>query len=284
MNDRIHKCISCSNSHFKYYTENVSLNLPMYICQNCNLYITGKSQKELDTILLNYYKEDFYNKKRELGLFNDEHNDRYSRGRIRVWNSQFNYLKEFLLKTSKILEIGSGHGESIIEFDKLNYNVVGIEPDEKNVSHLQQILKNCRIINSTAEEFQVNEKFDLVWMSHVFEHLSRPVDFLKKLKQNLKKDGVCFIEVPNVEKKNDYRTFTKTPHAYNYSEKSLNNIIEKNGYEVIKCDFFGAPNKINGGINKISQKILKKNFYQYYPKMLTSRKNGEDIRIVFRLK
>ena len=54
----------------------------------------------------------------------------------------------------------------------------------------------------------------------------------------------------NVEKKNDYRTFTKTPHAYNYSEKSLNNIIEKNGYEVIKCDFFGAPNKINGGINK----------------------------------
>ena len=135
-------------------------------------------------------------------------------------------LKNLFQKKSKILEIGSGHGETIIEFDKLNYNVIGIEPDKKNVLHLKQILKNCKIINSKAEDFQIEEVFDLVWMSHVFEHLSAPIEFLKKIKKNISKNGILFIEIPSVEKKNDYRTFTKTPHAYNYTAKSLQNIFE----------------------------------------------------------
>jgi len=281
MDNRIEKCISCNNSNFKYYADNEVLKLPIYICQNCKLYITGKSQNELDAILSTYYESDFWDINRKNGM-NDEHTDNYSQGRVRLWKSQFKYLNSFL-KKSEILEIGSGHGESLLEFDKLNYNVTGIEPDKKNVQHLKQILKKCKIIESTAEDFQLETKFDLVWMSHVFEHLSNPLEFLKRLKKNIKNNGILFIEVPNVEKENDYRTFTKTPHAYNYSAKSLQNILEKSGYEIIACDFFAPPKKINGGINRLSKKFLKRDFYPFYPKMLTDRESGEDIRIVSRL-
>ena len=47
-NDRISKCISCDSSNFNYYGENTTLKLPIHICQNCKLYVTGKSQKEID--------------------------------------------------------------------------------------------------------------------------------------------------------------------------------------------------------------------------------------------
>ena len=48
MNNRLEKCISCDHSDFKFYADNVSLKLPIFICQNCKLYVTGKSQNELD--------------------------------------------------------------------------------------------------------------------------------------------------------------------------------------------------------------------------------------------
>lgn len=283
LDNRIEKCISCGNSNFKYYLDNMVLQLPMYICQNCKLYITGNSQQELDALLSTYYESDFWDVNRKKGM-NDEHTDDYSRARTRLWQSQFKYLKNFFSKKSKILEIGSGHGEALLEFDKLNYNVIGVEPDKKSVQHLKRILKKCKIIESTAENFQLDTKFDLVWMSHVFEHLSNPIEFLNRLKKNIKNNGLLFIEVPNVEKENDYRTFTKTPHAYNYSAKSLQNILKQSEYEIISCDFFGPPKKVNGVINRLSKKILRKDFYPFYPKMLMSIGSGEDIRIVSRLK
>lgn len=283
MDNRIKKCISCGDSNFKYYADNLLLKLPMYICQNCKLYVTGNSQQELDHLISTYYEKDFWDLDRKRGM-NDEHTDDYSKGRIRLWHSQYKYLKSFFSVKSKILEIGSGHGESLIEFDKLNYDVTGIEPDKKSVKHLKQILKKCKIIESNAENLQLDTKFDFIWMSHVFEHLSNPIIFLNKLKKNIKNNGYLFIEVPNVEKINDYRTFTKTPHTYNYSAKSLKNILEQSGYEIIRCDFFGPPKKINGIINMLYNKFFKKDFYSFYPKMLMDIKFGEDIRLVSRLK
>jgi hypothetical protein len=89
-----------------------------------------------------------------------------------------------------------------------------------------------------------------------------------------------FIEVPSVTKKNDYRKFTTVPHAYNYSGIALQNVLKKTGYKIISCDYFGPPTKLNGGINKISTKIFKKDYYPFYPKMLLDADTGEDIRVI----
>ena len=48
----------------------------------------------------------------------------------------------------------------------------------------------------------------------------------------------------------------------------------------IFCDYFGPPTKLNGGINKISTKIFKKDYYPFYPKMLLDADTGEDIRVI----
>ena len=58
----------------------------------------------------------------------------------------------------------------------------------------------------------------------------------------------------NVEKKNDHRTFTNIPHAYNYSKLSLMNIVKKSNYKIIRCDCIKSPMKYQGMINKIYNK------------------------------
>ena len=279
MSNRISQCISCGSTNFKYYAENKTLKVPIHICQNCKLHVAGESQKQLDDILKKFYEKDYWDMERNEGL-DDSHSNHYSVGRKRIFLSQIKYVKKFLTKNSKVLEIGSGHGETLIELEKLNFQTTGIEPDLKNVEHLRKILKKSKIIQSTIENLDIDEKFDFIWMSHVFEHLSDPISFLNNIKKNTNKNYFLFIEVPNVTKKNDYRTFTVVPHAYNYSGTALQNILQKTGYKIISCDYFGPPTKLNGGINKISSKIFKKDFYPFYPKMLLNVDTGEDIRII----
>ena len=279
MSNRISQCISCGGTNFKYYAENKTLKVPIHICQNCKLHVAGESQKQLDDILKKFYEKDYWDITRNEGL-DDSHSNHYSVGRKRMFLSQIKYVKKFLTKNSKVLEIGSGNGETLIELEKLNFQTTGIEPDLKNVEHLRKILKKSKIIQSNIENLDIDEKFDFIWMSHVFEHLSDPVSFLTSIKKSMKKNCFLFIEVPNVTKKNDWRTFTVVPHAYNYSGTALQNILQKTGYKIISCDYFGPPTKLNGGINKISSKIFKKDFYPFYPKMLLNADTGEDIRII----
>ena len=59
-NDRINKCISCDSTNFNYYDEHLTLKLPIYICENCQLNVLGTSQKELDEKIEHFYDEDFW--------------------------------------------------------------------------------------------------------------------------------------------------------------------------------------------------------------------------------
>jgi 2-polyprenyl-3-methyl-5-hydroxy-6-metoxy-1,4-benzoquinol methylase len=278
-NDRILKCISCDFSNFNYYADNFTLKLPMYICQNCKLYVTGKSQKEIDKILQHYYDKDFWNEDLE-NLLESNFTDSYSIGRIKIWKSQKKYCNDILNNSKTILEIGSGHGEAIYNFDKIGYNVTGIEPDKKNVTSINKKLKNSKCIVEKAETFSFEKKFDIIWLNHVFEHLTQPIQFLRKISNFLNDSGFIFIEVPSVEKKNDYRQFKTVPHAYNYSKSSLINISKKANYKIIKCDYFRSPKLVEGGINKIFNLFLKKDFFEFYPKILCNKENGENIRLI----
>ena len=278
-NDRIIKCISCDSSNFNYYADNFTLKLPMYICQNCKLYVTGKSQKEIDKVIQHYYDKNFWDDDLE-NLLESNFTDSYSIGRIKIWKSQKKYCDKILINNETILEIGSGHGEAIYNFDKIGYKVTGVEPDKKNVISINKKLKNSKCIVGSAETFSSDKKFDVIWLNHVFEHLSKPIEFLEKIKIFLNESGFIFIEVPSVEKVNDYRTFLRVPHAYNYSRKSLINISKKADYKILKCNYFRSPTLFEGGVNKIFNKFLRKDFFEFYPRILTSSKNGENIRII----
>ena len=182
MSNRISQCISCGGTNFKYYAENKTLKVPIHICQNCKLHVAGESQKQLDDILKKFYEKDYWDITRNEGL-DDSHSNHYSVGRKRIFLSQIKYVKKFLTKNSKVLEIGSGNGETLIELEKLNFQTTGIEPDLKNVEHLRKILKKSKIIQSNIENLDIDEKFDFIWMSHVFEHLSDPISFLNNIKK-----------------------------------------------------------------------------------------------------
>ncbi len=270
------KCITCNNE-LERYSDTSNLDLPVNFCKNCNLYINGDTKEQVREKVSNLYKNDYWNERNSETSINSEYTDVDSQGKRRNWTSQFLYSKKHIVGKN-LLEIGVGAGQSILWFEEEGFDVKGIEPDGRNVSMINRKLKRGKVIESSVEDFSTEEEFNVIWMSHVLEHLIEPDKFLKKIKMNLKKDGVFFIEVPNCEYKPMLESsIQKNPHLFHFTKNSLSRLVENVEYKILTCDVFRPATKSEG----MKQKILK-NSFPYYPRIMTDVHSGRDLRIILK--
>jgi 2-polyprenyl-3-methyl-5-hydroxy-6-metoxy-1,4-benzoquinol methylase len=104
-------------------------------------------------------------------------------------------------KGDSCLEFGCADGEGtkilLRYFDK----VVAVDGSEKLINKAKNKIKNKKavFICSLFEKFKINEKFDVIVLAHILEHVENPVQVLKSAKEFLKKDGIMIIDVPNAK-------------------------------------------------------------------------------------
>jgi len=279
-------CISCSNSSLLQYTKDSYMNLAVYYCNNCNLYITGNSEVQVRERSQEVYRKSYWDERGSANALQSNYTDMDSKGKRRQWVSQYAYCKPFFENKCRMLEIGSGAGQTIVWFEEMGFNVTGIEPDNRNVEMINQKLKRGHCVVGFAEDIQIDGRFDIVWISHVIEHLVRPDKLLEKCKNNLENGGVLFIEVPNCENKKILKSsIYDNPSTFHFSKKALLNIAKKIGYEVVRIDFFRPPTLLEGGLNRIMKKYLnfiKNDLFPYYPKIITNNRYGTDIRLILK--
>jgi len=241
--EEVVKC-QCGGSNLEQLARIDRFGLPFgsLICQDCGLVITSPRIVEeslpyyYDTYYhpLNYGREDLEN---QTALFADGQGKKI-----------FSILKEYLpqKKKLKILEVGAGTGNVLAEF-KSEAKQHDIEIDELGTEYSNDcILKarkdnNINIIFGNAETIvKRNEKFDVIILSHVFEHfidLNKELNNLKKLMTN---DSLLYIEVPGimVNHKKHYYDFSflyylTHAHIYNFTKTTLSNILYLNGMKSI---------------------------------------------------
>ncbi len=279
------ECISCGNLSMQKYTNNSYLELPVFRCEKCNFYVTGESEIEIRRKTESIYKEKHWGDNNLWDAkyaIKSNYTDIHSQGKKRHWISQYKYCKPHMNNKKEILEIGAGQGQATFWFDSEGFSVTSIEPDENNVKLINQKLKNSHCIVGSAEDFQLKEKFDVIWMSHVLEHVVKPIQFFDNVHKNLKNDGIFFIEVPNCE--NDFMlkaSIFKVPHTFHFSKKSLLNLAKKSGFKVVQCDYFRPATKFEGIMNKLTGSRLKK--FQYYPRIPTDNIKGKFLRLILKI-
>ena len=278
------KCISCNNASMNKYTDNSYLELPVFQCKKCNFYVTGESEKEVVEKTKLIYDKKYWGENNlwdAKTAIKSNYTDIDSQGKRRHWISQYKYCKPYLENKKKILEIGAGQGQAVYWFNKEGFSVTAIEPDENNVKSINKKLNNDRCIVGSVEDFQIVEKFDLIWMSHVLEHIVKPVQFFENIHKNLSKSGILFIEVPNCENDSMLNSsIFKVPHTFHFSKNSLVNLAKKSGFKVMQCDYFRPATKFEGIVNKLTKSRLKK--FQYYPRIPTDNKKGRFLRLILK--
>ena len=274
------KCTLCDKD-YQIHSDTSYLKLPTFRCNNCDLIVTGNNELEIKSQTEKIYKQkhwgdgNLWDAERSI---DSNYTDEESLGKKRSWISQYKYCNPYLKNKKTIFEIGSGQGQASWWFEQEGFIVTGIEPDSKNVELINLKLKKGKCIVGSGEDFEINEKFDVIWMSHVLEHLVNPDYFFSKIKNNMKNDGIFFIEVPNCENISVLKTSIElVPHTFHFSKKSLEKLAKKNLFQVIKSDYFRPASKLEG----IKQKTLKK--YPYYPRIKCKNSDGLYLRMILRL-
>lgn len=153
-----------------------------------------------------------------------------------------NYHKFFVDNVGKndvVLDIGCGNGALAYDVSKKAKRVVGIDLNEKNISVAKEKFscKNIEYICGDALKDLPGEKFDVIILSNVLEHIKKRVDFLKNLRPKAPK---LLIRVPMIDrdwitlyKKElglDYRA-DKT-HFVEYTLESLKEELENAGWKI----------------------------------------------------
>lgn len=121
---------------------------------------------------------------------------------------------------------------------------------------------------NSLDNLNKNNKFNCITLWGVLEHLSDPVNFLKKISNYLSKNGFIFLEIPNAEsllmnyaitnKKLLSRFLEPGRHLYFFSKKFISIVSQKFNLKLIDLETNGLDlQTIIGPTNKkLTNKIL----------------------------
>ena len=149
------------------------------------------------------------------------------------------------IKPKNILEIGFGSGDLLKILNKKGYYGRGIDFSEESCQNMKNQIKNKKFNfvienKSDTELFEEKEKFDLVMVFEVLEHIENDEESLKKWNSLLVNDGFLLISVPSHMKKwGDNDDFAG--HIRRYEKKELIKKLLDAGFDIVKFYSYGYP-------------------------------------------
>jgi 2-polyprenyl-3-methyl-5-hydroxy-6-metoxy-1,4-benzoquinol methylase len=106
-------------------------------------------------------------------------------------------FKRYIHKETKILELGPAEGIMTDILAELSNDYTIVEAAKCFCDNIKVKHQHIKVHNSLFEEFESNEKYNVIILGHVLEHVENPVEILKLTKQWLTEDGVILSAVPN---------------------------------------------------------------------------------------
>lgn len=138
--------------------------------------------------------------------------------------------------TGKLLDIGAGTGDFLVSAKNKGWEVLGVEP---NASARQLALSKGVELSEKLTEITA-EKFDVITLWHVLEHLPNLEENINFICSKLKKEGVLVIAVPNYNSydakhyKEYWAAYDVPRHLWHFSKNSISKLFEEEGYKINK--------------------------------------------------
>jgi 2-polyprenyl-3-methyl-5-hydroxy-6-metoxy-1,4-benzoquinol methylase len=199
-------------------------------CRNCGLIFL----ESFDHIEETYYADSKMH-----------HDPKGARGRIEYEMDdirRFEYCKA-LIGNKKIIDFGCGYGNFIFKAKDIASETIGIEADRTILAYLKN---KGYTVYPDLNHIEESERFDVITMFHVLEHLPDPRKILSRFKSCLNKEGKIIIEVPNSEdalltlyNNKGFSEFFWSCHLYLFSAQTLRTLCVSAGF-IIFCRYNDA--------------------------------------------
>ncbi|SDH08981.1 Methyltransferase domain-containing protein [Paraburkholderia phenazinium] len=108
----------------------------------------------------------------------------------------FGLLELAQIQPGKLLDIGCGSGDFLLQAKQMGWQTLGIDLDSKACEIAQS--KGLRVINGGFEQVgNLDDKFDCLFCSHILEHTYDPIHLLNLMKSVLNPNGTILLSLPN---------------------------------------------------------------------------------------
>jgi 2-polyprenyl-3-methyl-5-hydroxy-6-metoxy-1,4-benzoquinol methylase len=137
----------------------------------------------------------------------------------------------------RVLDVGCNAGDLLTLFQRRGWEVAGVEPSPGPAA-FARARRGLLVWTGTVDALPEHERFDLVTMSHVLEHVPRAVPLLERLRRALRPGGHLLIEVPNVDDPllrlwgRHYRPLCLGDHVSFFSPRSLRDALARASFAV----------------------------------------------------
>ena len=182
-------------------------------------------------------------------------------GRRAIIRNEISKLK--LNKNCSILEVGAGPGGNLhllanfgnvvaIEMNKIAFELAKAKKPENVQLRIGKLPDNPNLFN--------NEKFDLICMFDVIEHIPSAEESMKLLSRHLNKDGYIILSVPA------YNWLWSAHDEFNhhvkrYTRKSLINLVEESELIISSCTYFNFLLFPFAILNRLKIQIINRHSY-----------------------
>ncbi len=263
MQETLTQCPICQQSKFDSYLTcqdfTVSKELFRLVrCQSCKFVFTNPRPDEKN--IGKYYQSEEYishqNKANSLTNILYKIVRNYTlRKKVQMINS--------ISSKGDILDFGCGTGYFLDACKKDKWNVTGVEPDSTARAIAKEKLNDN--VHQSLDMIKKN-KFKVITLWHVLEHIHQLNQSLEKFHQLLDVDGKLVLALPNLnsfdaKKYGAYWAGYDVPrHLYHFDQKSVSLLANKHGYVI--------------------QKIHPMIFDSFYVSMLSEKYKGNTINLL----
>lgn len=184
----------------------------------------------------------------------------------------------------KVLDVGAGPGELSAVLSELCDELVLLEIEEKFAKQLKERFPKAKVVNGTLTDISVDEKFDLILLSHVLYYFPEAewVGIVKRLleqserlvliqnadkgdwwetvqhfKPKLGADSAFYNQPWTLFKKKLSKAVVSKPYSYKVSYKNLEDLVSYIGRSCLAIHNEEVLAKMDSEIRKFCQEKLK---------------------------
>jgi len=156
-------------------------------------------------------------------------------------NKKLKLINSFKTEEKNILDVGCGTGDFLLNCKNNGWNIAGVEPNLSANNLAKTKLSKSEPSKIYSDIAEINsEKFDVITLWHVLEHVPNLSEYTSKLKLLLKPNGVLVIAVPNYKSydasyyKQFWAAFDVPRHLWHFSKKSIQLLFSEQQMNVVK--------------------------------------------------
>lgn len=221
-------CFVCDTNEFKIFASNFYLlngnKYDLIKCNSCGIIIVNPFPNPQE--LMSMYDSKYFNDCYDSGISNKGYFEN-----VEFMTRRYEHLISKITKfknTGKILEIGCAGGLFLNIAKQSGFEIFGVELS-KDISISENLKENIFI--GTLEEANFStDYFDIIYMGHVLEHISTPIETILEVKRILKPSGILIIEVPSFVNSFYYDVLKRFYKLFNIKPPSMFKIETEGKY------------------------------------------------------